>query len=1474
MTENRLSLPPRLAISEANLKNGVLTVRGWKLCVSEKWLLIIKDQNGKVLDGPFTFGVRRLDVANKHPSYYEPASGWEFICNVGEGAPPTKLSAELLTTDGKAAVSKAIQIFAAPAPLPKLQPASEIRAAPQTSALKLKPTPMAESAPPVVTIKSVNFEPKRRLISATGGLASDMSVKDLTFSSSVGRLFYAPQTKDSRNAATGAKTWHFKAILAGFQDGEKLIVDAPTRNVSTSAPFAVSDAGALTKLATVAVAAVPSDAQTDLATDIDALEELRKTLMIRTTTARSIAYFPRFDSADELTNHYFRAAWYLTGAASTVTQVTLGVLSNDIVAQHAPDFFCDAEASLDSLSVEPAETPFLEKVLAAQLVLVWKDISAVALERLRALIPNAQIFTVATKALSATEYGNYCKAQWSLLERSERERLLRDSQARFSSALTRLRAEGKVAAAVFGTGPSIEKAFDYDFSKCATIVCNTIVASSELLDHVKPAFICAGDVVSHFGVSRYAERFRADLVRVLRNTDVLFFTSAPFGYLLAAKFPDIADKIVFCEQRHNGANTDLESVWALPKLDSTLNIHMLPIASTFARTIFVLGCDGKNPDATKNEDFWAHSSRTHYHDLVDTGHKAHPTFDQRRQVSTFNRYVDSTEESLQAGESQGRVYFALEPSFTPALKARPVPPRFLAKAKGRRRKRILGSAVELASPVPDRKKFVLIGRSAPDLFSGGRYHAAMIAAAFASQGHDVTLWLNNKPYWWHNLALVPGYESIKFWLNEYEIEPDVVPDVVVIVPGMEAEPVMYHAALTYAQFHGARVVLLNFETPNWYNALAPFPRSPEKWANWYATSTFCDAILSSAEESTKFAKEFYDTTQEHCLFVSSPPSINGHAASLVRAKNIPSGKQIICISRFGSAATHKNMNAVVRLLPDSARGYDLALVYGTGAQPDAETLEDFRTKLERKGVTLRLLHGISDIEKFEEIAKSRLMVFQSFFEGFGYPPIEAQFMDRPCVVFDLPVLREFSEGKLSFVAPRDYYGFRKAVHDILEEDEARPREALHEAVRHFATIESFAARLQSMVNDLFAIEKTAADLYTPERYLATKAAYENSCVQGPALVVQPEVQSATSRAIRIANENVDAMDTRLFIRNRLREDTEATVIELAALMSEAPDKDLVTKALTLHLDDKFVERPELVLRTARTPSGSRSIALTTAATKLMEEAKWALPVNFDTSSFIADAVQTCETPSSVRALLLLKLTQSKNRIDLRGAQLAFTSEGDIGTLFDEIILRKSYHFKTSNESPYIIDAGANIGMATYAFLRQYPTAHVIAFEPGRSAATALKQNKSQNNWNNVEIHEKAISGTNSTVSFYEPNKMSMGGTITDRLSRSAYSITSYDVESVTLSSFLDRPVDMLKLDIEGEELSCLEEIRKKLGSVSRMFVEVHGSSESSSVKELMAVLNILNEAGFSSRCEPARLTNQADQFAIDDRKSYVVWARR
>jgi glycosyltransferase involved in cell wall biosynthesis len=60
--------------------------------------------------------------------------------------------------------------------------------------------------------------------------------------------------------------------------------------------------------------------------------------------------------------------------------------------------------------------------------------------------------------------------------------------------------------------------------------------------------------------------------------------------------------------------------------------------------------------------------------------------------------------------------------------------------------------------------------------------------------------------------------------------------------------------------------------------------------------------------------------------------------------------------------------------------------------------------------------GLTDLEKFREFKSSRLMVFLSHFEGFGYPPVEALYCGVPCVARPLPVLREVNGQYLHYLS--------------------------------------------------------------------------------------------------------------------------------------------------------------------------------------------------------------------------------------------------------------------------------------------------------------------------------------------------------------------------------------------------------------------------------------------------------------------------
>lgn len=384
-----------------------------------------------------------------------------------------------------------------------------------------------------------------------------------------------------------------------------------------------------------------------------------------------IVYYPYFDSSDELTNHYYRACWYFPKEKNHCGEVDL-YIQKKVILQEKPEYMGATNVSKDHIKIKEDISRLVKAAETAKVVLIWKKCEESFIEKLKS--KGVTVINIATNDEDAIEYGRYCDLIWRYFKTDgEKKKIIQDSYNKFIKYADKIKETGKRTGCVFGTGPSLETADEFDFSDCISVVCNSIVQNKELLSRIRPQFITAGDVVSHLGVSLYAEVFRKDLVDYLKNSDAYYLTTAPFGYILLEQCPEVAHKIILVEQIVDEQNYDLTQLFGLPKLDSTFNIHMLPIIHTFCDNIFILGCDGKSK-TRNNEDFWAHAQEAQYFDLVDTGHKCHPTFDINRKKSTYSRYQDSVLHSVIEGEKRHeKKYYTLQQSYIEALEDKKLP---------------------------------------------------------------------------------------------------------------------------------------------------------------------------------------------------------------------------------------------------------------------------------------------------------------------------------------------------------------------------------------------------------------------------------------------------------------------------------------------------------------------------------------------------------------------------------------------------------------------------------------------------------------------------------------------------------------------------------------------------------------------------------------------------------------------------------
>jgi FkbM family methyltransferase len=231
--------------------------------------------------------------------------------------------------------------------------------------------------------------------------------------------------------------------------------------------------------------------------------------------------------------------------------------------------------------------------------------------------------------------------------------------------------------------------------------------------------------------------------------------------------------------------------------------------------------------------------------------------------------------------------------------------------------------------------------------------------------------------------------------------------------------------------------------------------------------------------------------------------------------------------------------------------------------------------------------------------------------------------------------------------------------------------------------------------------------------------------------------------------------------------------------------------------------------------------------------------------FIIDLYMWCRLNKSEkhinRELKRLKKTErfQVGYTDILGSEskLMFVDSLSFLFIYDEIFVNQIYQFLSSKTNPYIIDAGANIGLGLIYFKSIYPNSEIIAFEPDEKAFKALEYNVSSLQLKNITLIKKALWDTVTELNFYSE------GADSGRLTNDQVATQVIKTQTTVLSEYLkDRKVDMLKIDIEGAELNVLKECKNYLKNVSNIFVEYH--SFKNSPQNLAMLIRILEEDGF------------------------------
>jgi FkbM family methyltransferase len=172
-------------------------------------------------------------------------------------------------------------------------------------------------------------------------------------------------------------------------------------------------------------------------------------------------------------------------------------------------------------------------------------------------------------------------------------------------------------------------------------------------------------------------------------------------------------------------------------------------------------------------------------------------------------------------------------------------------------------------------------------------------------------------------------------------------------------------------------------------------------------------------------------------------------------------------------------------------------------------------------------------------------------------------------------------------------------------------------------------------------------------------------------------------------------------------------------------------------------------------------------------------------------------------------------------------------------------FSATTEKPFILDCGGHIGLSTLYFKRESPNAQIVTFEPDPENYQILLRNIHANQLRDVQAVNAAVARDAGSLSFFRrpPAEGSRGNSLMREWAchGDAEEIT---VLSERLSKYIIRPVDFLKLDIEGAEVEVLEEIRPRLNFVRQIYIEFHSTQSLNEPEQLDWAIRVLANGGF------------------------------
>lgn len=234
---------------------------------------------------------------------------------------------------------------------------------------------------------------------------------------------------------------------------------------------------------------------------------------------------------------------------------------------------------------------------------------------------------------------------------------------------------------------------------------------------------------------------------------------------------------------------------------------------------------------------------------------------------------------------------------------------------------------------------------------------------------------------------------------------------------------------------------------------------------------------------------------------------------------------------------------------------------------------------------------------------------------------------------------------------------------------------------------------------------------------------------------------------------------------------------------------------------------------------------------------------------------------------------ARNKERIFSYVLEFPDRPQFFGVLSEIFFRRLYTLPERNITT-IIDAGANIGLSLIYFKWQYPHTRITCFEPNPEAFAFLEKNIALNHLRDIRALPYALGNKNGDTTLFTHHsvKASTSARTTRSPRHSEKELPTLSVPLRRLSDFIDTPVDLLKIDIEGAEGDVLRDLEetKKISLIRAMILEYH-LFEGREEYPMGEFLSILDRNQFRYICVP--LFSNIEKKSPKGLRTYMIYAK-